>query len=131
MAEFDYRIDESRDHGDLEKAVDLLKRLYNLKRYTGFVKETVKSGILKINVPVLGLQEILCYVTWEGTETYEKDARIIVSVDQESLVAFILPPELPRTPGKFKVLQNIDDSDPPTMLQDWVRFRSGLFGDQT
>jgi hypothetical protein len=40
MAEFDYRIDESRDHGDLEKAVDLLKRLYNLKRYTGFVKET-------------------------------------------------------------------------------------------
>jgi hypothetical protein len=131
MAEFEYRIDESKDHGDLEKSIQLLKKLYQLKRYYATVKETVKPGILKVNVSSLGLQEIPCYVTWEAAETYEVNARIIVSVDQESLVAFILPPELPRTPGKYKVVQNIDDSDPPTLDQDYVRFHSKLFADPT
>jgi hypothetical protein len=127
--EANYRIDESTTNGDLEKSVALLKRLYKSTRYYAIVKETVDSGILKVDIARLGLKDAICYVTWaESLETYEKDARILVSVDQETGTAFILPPELPRTPGKYKVVQNIDDSDPPTLDQDWTRFRGALFG---
>ncbi len=129
MAESNYRIEEPLTPGDLEKSVALLKRLYKSTRYYAVVVETVQPGVLKVDIARLGLKEAVCYVTWaESLETYEKDARILVSVDQETGTAFIIPPELPRTPGKYKVVQNIDDSDPPTLDQDWTRFRGQLFG---
>ncbi len=128
MGESNYRVEEG-DGGDLEKAVELLRRLYKLTRYYAYVQGTIKPGILKVDIPKLGLTEATCYETYaESSTNYELDARIIVSVDQETGTAFILPLELPRTPGRFKVVQNIDDSDPPTLDQDWVRFKGEIFG---
>ena len=128
MAEQNYRVEDSIEDNEFAASAAMLRRLYQLRRYYGIVQEQVKTGILKINISNAGVNNVICYNTWgNGPENYEKDARIMVSYDPENSVAFILPPELPRTPGKYKVVQNIDDSNPPTLDQDWLRFHQDLF----
>lgn len=123
MGEKTTRIDHTQDNADLERAVALIKKLQHLRRYIGTVQKTITDNILEVNVDALGLKSVRCYSTWQDKETYVVNAKIVVGVD-ETGICFILPPELPKGPGKTKVVQAIDDSSPATLDLDYVRFKA-------
>jgi hypothetical protein len=126
MAETNVRIEHPNDDDDFQKAIGLLRRLQNLRRYSAIVVKTINPQVLQVNVPSLNLKNVRCYITHYLGETYQNNAEIIVNVD-ESGICFSLPKELPRGPGKTKVVQAIDDSDPATLGLDWLRFNDSAF----
>lgn len=124
MPEKTNRIDHSNDGADSAKSKALLAELRKRRRYIATIKKTVKEGIFEVDVEGLGWKSARCYETWAQGSGYEDGAKVIVAAD-DSGVCFILPRELPRGPGKTKVVQAIDDSDPATLDLDYLRFKAG------
>lgn len=123
MAESEYRVESSTNEDDVKQVLRLLRQLAAYTRHRATVKKVIKRNtIIEVDVPTANLIDARCYVTWAAGDIYEVDARILVSV-LDGGVCFTLPVELPRGPGKTKVVQAIDDSDPATLDLDYVRFK--------
>ena len=125
MGERTTRVDRSVDDADVAKVVQLLHKIQTYKRYLATVTKLISPGVLEVTVDGINLTKARCYITWAAGETYVENARIIVAVD-DSGICFILPRELPRGPGKTKVVQAIDDSSPATLDLDFVRFNASV-----
>lgn len=111
--------------GDVGRIQVLLAKLRTYQRYSATVQSVLSDGILLINVG--GLQNARCYITYGSApaSNYQPNGRLNVAMD-ESGVCFELPPELPRIGAKTMVVQAIDDSIPPTLGLDWIRFSNAI-----
>lgn len=110
---------------DFERFKVLIEKLKSHSRYQATVKSTIEPGILLVDVN--GLIDARCYVTYNAPPAsgYVPNAVIMVAID-ESGICFEIPPEFPRIGQKTMVVQAIDDSVPPTLGLDWIRFSNAI-----